>query len=117
MDTNNDNAEEVISTTPSINETESEKANSPTNMANASTDPMAPIGLIISNYQPQSEFSKNAMSTLLNAMDEIYNATPVEQELNYSNLIHMLRDDFPAASFITNLSAVPGQLYESSRTL
>jgi hypothetical protein len=90
--------------TPSANETESEKANSPTNMANASTDPMAPIRLIISNYQPQSEFSKSAMSTLLNAMDEIYNATPVEQELNYSNLIHMLRDDFPAASFITQES-------------
>jgi hypothetical protein len=104
MDTNLVDAEEVISMTPSVNETESEKANSPTNMANISSDPRAPIRLIISNYQPQSDFIKSAISTILHAMDEIYNATPVEQELYCSTLTHILRDDFPVASFITQES-------------
>jgi hypothetical protein len=101
MDTNLANAEEVIPTTPSINDNEQE---SPTNMAATSTDQMEASRRSIASYQPRSEFGKSALGTLLRAIDEIHDNTPVDQDIDYSKLIELLREDFPMDFFITRES-------------
>jgi hypothetical protein len=62
---------------------------------------MDTIRRTISRYQSRWEFYRSALSALLHAVDEIYNITAAEQELNYSTLIQILRDDFAMTLFIT----------------
>jgi hypothetical protein len=92
MDANPISTGEVIPMTPSLNGIESD---SPINIANLSPYPMAPIRQAINNYEPFTAFGRKALSTLLYAIDEIHSLTPTEDELDYSNLIQMLREDFP----------------------
>jgi hypothetical protein len=73
-------------------------------MANTSSDPMALICQAITNYQPFTAFGRKALSTLLYAIDEIHDTTPVEQDIDYSKLIELLREDFPMDFFITTES-------------
>jgi hypothetical protein len=98
MDTNPINAEEVIPMTPSINDNDSD---SPNDMASTTPDSMDNIRRLIGSYQPRTEFGRNALSTLLHAIDEIHSFSDSDAAVDYSTLIHMLRDDFPATSFIT----------------
>jgi hypothetical protein len=88
---------EVIPMTPSVNSNEHD---SPVNMATTSTDQMEASRRANASYQPRSEFGKSALSTLLYAIDEIHDTTPVEQDIDYPNLIELLREDFPMDSFI-----------------
>jgi hypothetical protein len=89
--------------TPSVNSNEHD---SPVNMANTSNDPMALIHQAITNYQPYTGFGRKALSTLLYSIDEIHDSTPVEQEINYSELINLLREDFTMDFFIRKESII-----------
>jgi hypothetical protein len=101
MDTNNTNAGDIIPMTPSVNGSVSEQSNVVNNMSNLPTDKMDAVRRAINSYQPRTEFGRNALRTLLYASDEIHDITPTEQEVNYSILIDLLREDFLATSFVT----------------
>jgi hypothetical protein len=51
-------------------------------------------------------FGRKALGTLLYSIDEIHDSTPVEQEINYSELINLLREDFTMDFFTTKESII-----------